>query len=178
MSNSKNVQEWRNNTKLRALRCFGNKCQLCGYSKCIQALEFHHIDPSLKDFSFSSAISTIKSWEYLVTELKKCVLVCTNCHREIHYNNLYIEPRVYFNEQYEDYQLIEGTHKLCVCGTKIPSSQTTCSNICKPVVRQKINWAAELNTIKKLKDIDKLSFVKIAAIYGVSDKTIAKWYYK
>ena len=69
--------------KLRemALEYKGAKCQNCGYDKCIQALEFHHLDPSIKDFSLSGVT---KSWKNLKIELDKCILLCANCHREIH----------------------------------------------------------------------------------------------
>jgi hypothetical protein len=28
----------------------GGKCSMCGYSKCLSALEFHHVEPSTKEF--------------------------------------------------------------------------------------------------------------------------------
>lgn len=59
----------------------GGKCEKCGYNKSILALEFHHLDPKEKEFS----ISDIKlDWENIKKELDKCILVCANCHREIH----------------------------------------------------------------------------------------------
>ena len=60
----------------------GGECQCCGYNKCNRALEFHHIDPKTKKFAISQYI---KSDGYsLIEELDKCILVCSNCHREIH----------------------------------------------------------------------------------------------
>lgn len=61
----------------------GGKCIRCGYDKCISALDFHHRDPTQKDF----AISHLKSHaltKKVFEELDKCDLVCSNCHREIH----------------------------------------------------------------------------------------------
>lgn len=60
----------------------GGKCIICNYNKCIGALEFHHVDPSIKDFG----ISRIKTfnWEKVKKELDKCVLLCSNCHKELH----------------------------------------------------------------------------------------------
>jgi hypothetical protein len=63
----------------------GGKCSSCGYNKCIAALEFHHLDPSKKDFSISSSGNT-RSWNKVKEELDKCVLLCSNCHREVHTN--------------------------------------------------------------------------------------------
>ena len=59
----------------------GGKCIRCGYNTCIKALEFHHIDPSKKDFTISN--DNFKLQE-AVKEIKKCILLCSNCHREFH----------------------------------------------------------------------------------------------
>ena len=59
----------------------GGGCRFCNYNKSIRALHFHHIDPALKEFAISQRI---RSWDAVVEELKKCVLVCSNCHAEIH----------------------------------------------------------------------------------------------
>ena len=61
----------------------GGKCEICGYDKCISALEFHHLDPSEKKFGISKNISG-HSLEECKKEVDKCILVCANCHREIH----------------------------------------------------------------------------------------------
>jgi len=61
----------------------GGKCLICGYNKCIDALDFHHIDPSKKEFGFGKK-SYSTSMDKLKKEADKCVLVCANCHREIH----------------------------------------------------------------------------------------------
>lgn len=68
----------------------GGKCQICGYNKCIDALHFHHKDPSQKQFDISTAIwggqKNINE-QQIIDELKKCILVCANCHAEIHSKN-------------------------------------------------------------------------------------------
>ena len=70
--------------KQMAVEYLGGRCESCGYDKCIAALEFHHKDPSKKDFSVSTD-GTTKSWEKLKAEIEKCSLLCSNCHREEHY---------------------------------------------------------------------------------------------
>lgn len=60
----------------------GGKCIVCGYSKCLEALEFHHRDPNQKDFGFSQYQKV--SFKRLAVELDKCDLLCANCHREEH----------------------------------------------------------------------------------------------
>jgi len=61
----------------------GGKCQICGYSRCLVALDFHHIDESTKEFELSQRDLT-RSWVKIINEAKKCILVCANCHREVH----------------------------------------------------------------------------------------------
>ena len=67
----------------------GGKCQRCGYDKCIDALQFHHRDMTVKKFEISAAIwGGVKyTKKELLEELKKCDLVCANCHAEIHSTN-------------------------------------------------------------------------------------------
>jgi len=60
----------------------GGKCERCGYNKCDRALEFHHLDPTQKDFGLSKCLT--KSMKTLKQEADKCILVCSNCHAEIH----------------------------------------------------------------------------------------------
>lgn len=70
------VKQW-------ALDYKGHQCCICGYNKCDAALEFHHRDPSKKDFIISDNNMSL-NWPIIQQELDKCDLVCANCHREIH----------------------------------------------------------------------------------------------
>ncbi len=78
---SNNVINWRKRKKLELVKYKGGKCEICGYDRCVRALEFHHTDINDKDFTISG-----KSWSYerLKKEVDKCILVCSNCHVEIH----------------------------------------------------------------------------------------------
>jgi len=58
------------------------KCSECGYDKSRAALEFHHLDPTKKDFSISSRWTI--SHDKLKEEIDKCIMLCANCHRELH----------------------------------------------------------------------------------------------
>ena len=75
--------------KLQLLELKGGGCYKCGYNKNIAALEFHHLDPSEKEFQLGSAKTT--NLDKLLLEMNKCILVCANCHREIHYPDEIIE---------------------------------------------------------------------------------------
>jgi hypothetical protein len=71
----------RRQNKLNLVESLGGCCSKCGYNKCMDALEFHHIDPKKKEFNLQSCKLSITR---LQREAKKCILVCANCHREIH----------------------------------------------------------------------------------------------
>lgn len=71
----------RKKKKLQAIEYMGNKCQMCGYNRCEANLVFHHLKPEEKEFQVAGAC---KSWEKIKAELNKCVMLCHNCHREVH----------------------------------------------------------------------------------------------
>ena len=77
-----NVKDSRKRLKERLLYVMGNKCCVCGYNKCNSALEFHHLNPDEKDFTLGANANI--SFARANEEIKKCILVCANCHREIH----------------------------------------------------------------------------------------------
>ena len=74
------------------LRCFekkkelikykGGKCERCGFRGHENCFDFHHIDPTEKDFTIKS--SKGHNLEKLKKEVDKCQLLCANCHREVH----------------------------------------------------------------------------------------------
>lgn len=71
--------------KLKAVEYKENKCIVCGYNKCITALEFHHRDPKEKDFEISNSYRYNGKIEGKIKEeLDKCDLICCRCHRELH----------------------------------------------------------------------------------------------
>ena len=86
-------RQHRNRFRLRTKykQMLGGKCCLCGYNKCMDALHFHHKDESKKLFEISDAIFSRRhgkhSDEDIQNEVQKCMLVCANCHHEIHSKN-------------------------------------------------------------------------------------------
>lgn len=60
------------------------KCEKCGYNKSPAALDFHHIDPKTKSFCINHRGINGKSKEEIEIEINKCVVWCSNCHREHH----------------------------------------------------------------------------------------------
>ena len=82
--NKYHVDKKRKKLKQDSIEYKGGKCQCCGYNRSHWALEFHHLDPQEKDFHLSKGGHT-RSWEKVKEELNKCILVCSNCHSEIHH---------------------------------------------------------------------------------------------
>lgn len=73
------------NTKIRrfrvkaaAIKYLGGKCEKCNWNGNQAALQFHHKDPKQKDFTIGNVAN--KSWDSIKKEIKKCILLCANCH--------------------------------------------------------------------------------------------------
>lgn len=74
--------------KRKLIEIAGGECCDCGYKKNISALEFHHINPEEKSFGIDLRKCSNLNWDRLVEEVKKCILICSNCHRERHHPDL------------------------------------------------------------------------------------------
>lgn len=72
----------RKSRKSKAIEYKGGKCNVCGYDKTPSALEFHHINPFSKEKE--PHLLNSMSWDKQKEELDKCILLCANCHREVH----------------------------------------------------------------------------------------------
>ena len=103
------VIDWRKRTKARMVDVMGGKCVCCGYDDCLGALDFHHINEVEKLFSLGSIRARPKSWDTIVEELKKCILVCCRCHREITAGiKSIVGLKSSFDEKYVDYRSAFG----------------------------------------------------------------------
>lgn len=91
--NRDKVCQWNRTNHLKYLKIIDNLklngCAICGYGNCSAALDFHHVKPSIKVFNINHyTIQRKHSNEEIAEELSKCILVCRNCHAEIHYGNI------------------------------------------------------------------------------------------
>jgi hypothetical protein len=154
--------------KIFAIEQFGGKCQVCGYDRCINALQFHHVDPSTKEYEPTYVIMRM-SWENAFKELKKCILVCSNCHAELHYQDLDISQIVEAAKTY---------NKTCErCATNFDTKsaeQKYCGVKCQSISRRKVKKEPNKSDLKKLIESN-TSWIKIGEIYGVSDNAMRKW---
>ena len=84
--NRDRVKRFREN-KLLAVNLLGEKCSMCGYkTNVLDVYDLHHIDPLKKGLESRKRIVANLSGEAMISEIKKCILVCANCHRIIHAN--------------------------------------------------------------------------------------------
>ncbi len=81
ITRTQSVINWRKRKKIELINYKGGCCEKCGYNKSITALQFHHRDPKEKDFGIGGKSYSI---DRLKKEVDKCILVCANCHAEIH----------------------------------------------------------------------------------------------
>lgn len=169
---AKNVTAARQKRKRELVYVMGGKCVLCGYDKCIAALDFHHINKSEKERQLSSG--SCYSWEEDIEEVKKCALVCSNCHREIEAFNLTVNSS--FDE--ERYREIteqknqEKIHNKCrKCGKEIGPKAFYCS-ACWYLLSRKTKRPSR-EELKNL--IRHNAFTIIANMFDVSDNSIKSW---
>lgn len=167
---SKSVTAARQKRKQELVYIMGGKCVLCGYNKCIAALEFHHIDKSTKSRGLSNG--NCHSWEEDVEEVKKCTLVCSNCHKEIEAFGLTVATSFDEEKCKEITALKEKKKYLCKrCGKEIDNTSTYCRD-CWSFLNRKVERPSK-EELKQLIRND--SFKSIARTFGVSDNTIRKW---
>lgn len=168
------VKKWRWKTKQRIVEAFGGSCATCGYNKCIASLSLHHLNPLEKDFSFSKIRANPKSWTKIVEELRKCVLLCNNCHSEYHFGVTSIPvdaPR--FNEKFSSFnemQKIDAQDNCPVCQKLKPNRKNHCSQTCGNKSRRKVDW----DKIDLLEEIKTKSKIQIAKELNVSETVVRK----
>ena len=176
------VKNSRKNLKERCVYVMGGVCQLCGYHKTVSALEFHHIDPEQKDFAIGH--NTNVSWGKARNEIKKCALLCANCHREVHSGEFDFQLYSPFDEEKAReidliYQKLK-THEIVYCkycGKEISRDART--QQCRECYEKNIQIEKENKhniTRELLKDLIRTKpFTHIGKMYGVSDNAVRKW---
>ncbi len=179
-SNSENVVNFIKRRKNNLRKVFHSKCCLCGFDEVQEALEFHHVNEDEKEFGISGSHNQTKALAAQLEELKKCILVCANCHRGIH-QGIYQVPEnwqeLYDNEVAE--QLLQDLEDLKIhkkyycqeCGKEISKGSNYCVECGHKA--QRICERPDRETLKQL--IREKPFTQIAYQYGVTDNAIKKW---
>lgn len=158
--------------KTKAVQLMGGECSICGYCKNYASLIFHHKNPSEKEFDWNKM--RLLSWDKVIKELSKCVMLCHNCHYELHNPDLTIGETPKIN--LKDNALLNqkpltptGVCKVCefsVYGTAY------CSVKCSTFDKRKVTRPSK-EELAKL--IEENSWVAIAKMYGISDNGVRKW---
>lgn len=106
---SQATTEYRKRIKQALIVAFGNECYLCHRSFPDYVYDFHHIDPSTKEFSIANG--NTKSKERISNEAHKCIMLCSNCHRWVEHSNEIIEAISNFDEEkyYIALNILNGT---------------------------------------------------------------------
>lgn len=149
---------------------------MCGFSEVQEALEFHHVNSEEKEFSICGSNSTTKALEAQLKEMKKCILVCANCHRGIHHG-IYSIPnnwKNFYDDEIADNLLkkLEKKKYYChECGVELKTKATRCPH-CARLYLRKVERPSR-DELKSL--IRSLPFTQIGEKFGVADNTIRKW---
>lgn len=138
---SDRVKKWRQSTKEKIVKSMGEACQICGYKKTTSALALHHLDPNEKDFSLGAIRASPKNIACIIQELEKCVLLCHNCHTEVHENITKI-PDDYkkVDKSVFNKPIIEKLTPCIVCNKPKNYLNKTCSLNCAAKLRCKTEW--------------------------------------
>lgn len=167
------VQIWRQKTKKLIVMGFGGKCNKCGYSKCFSCLDCHHINPLDKKFTISKSLVCPTEWTIIIEEVKKCVLLCKNCHGELHAGLWKIEDIVLYQFQdLKEYQEPDIPTGICpVCNVDVYYGAKCCSKKCSGKLARKIVWPDNKDLLLMLENTSK---VEIGKRLGVSEAAVRK----
>jgi hypothetical protein len=164
---------WRERTRKKLMAAFGGKCNKCGYDFCSEAMDFHHLDPSKKDFAISKALECPKKWDIIVDEVKKCILLCCRCHRELH-------CKLWSLDQIKIVTVTDLEHRVlkkdtvtgqCPVCNKDVYGRICCSLTCAGRKARKVEWPSNQELKLLLKTNSKS---QIARDLGVSETAVRK----
>lgn len=158
--------------KHQLVLALGGACRLCGYNKCDRALDFHHINEKDKQFYIGQRL-----WldlPSLLKEVKKCVLLCSNCHREVHDGMSSLEGITpIFDETIQlDFILKPNYSGSCLnCKKVIHGKRKYCCNECYMIGRYGRYVAWETVNLKKMMK-DGFTVKEIANFLNVSEGVV------
>jgi len=166
------LKAWRIRTKNKIVDSMGGKCCGCDQRKENELMDLHHLDPQDKDFNLSDAVKDPISWEKIVKELRKCILLCKDCHIDVHSKyNLFVKNPISFNELFFVQKNDIGENLCIECGEIISRKAKRCVN-CRGFLDRKVERpsAEELHKMVWSEPTE-----KIAQRLGVTGKAIEKW---
>lgn len=168
------------NQKIRGLKrkceyilAHGGKCEICGYNKNIAAIEFHHLNPQEKEFQIDIRKFANCELSKLEKELNKCMIVCSNCHRELHNENLTFSEvqKLTKTSNKNSFNNKFGT-ECPICGKRFPkiNGKKFCSENCKLKAQGKDKYPSKIEVETTYSELK--SWQKVADYYGLTRKII------
>lgn len=163
--------------KLEIIELKGGKCEICGYSKNISALDFHHINPDEKSFQLDARHLSNTNKESIIEEVNKCILVCANCHREIH--NPYFDKEnigKIINETKSRHASVLSKKKKHVCKHcgkefEYTTGKIYCSKECRDAAINE-KYPSYEDLVGKYKELK--SWEKVAQYFGITRRIIQR----
>jgi hypothetical protein len=168
--------------KVKAVELLGGKCCICGYAKNLAAMDFHHVDPSTKEFVWQKL--SRKPWNVVIDELKKCCLLCKNCHAEFHHPDLTFDCAANdcANRSLDEDRLQSSLKSslrsslrstgFCPCCEEVVYATKYCSNKCANYMQRKVTRPTKEQLAEEM-NVTNMS--AIGRKYGVSDNAVRKW---
>lgn len=173
-----NPNNYENQKKRALLRKYeeimrrGGACEICGYCKNIAALEFHHINPEEKEFNVDMRKFSNMNLEKLEAELEKCILVCANCHRELHNESLTMENVPNLLENVDKITFSNRGGQICpTCGKRFKKSKGKiyCSKECRMKAK---NYPTKQEVLDKYQELH--SWQKVADFYNITRRIVQR----
>ena len=165
------------------VNAFGDVCCVCKENFPQELYDFHHIDGT-KKFALGAVRANIVSWKRLVGELRKCVMVCSNCHRLVEYGYEEVpDDANRFDERFLDYNYASPRVRAiptkkrkeydgCYCGNIKLKKLKYCSQRCAKIARRITERPTKKDLIKMIAEH---GYCYVGRLYGVSDKAVRKW---
>ncbi len=169
--------------KQKIINHMGGCCCICGYTNSNRNLVTHHLDPNTKSFNVAArSVNLDYPVEELVTEMKKCVLVCSNCHREIHAGLIqnpsettFEDKSPSFVEEWEEYKNRNKKTPVHCSECKKEMNQAVKTGLCMSCyhfTRRKVERPSHEVLVAELAQSN---YSAMGRKYGVSDNAIRKW---
>jgi len=173
-NNSYDRQKERANfRKAELVRLLGGECSKCGYHENYSALEFHHVEPSKKSFQLDARHIANTSKELLMEEVGKCVLLCSNCHKEVHHpdlsTSLVDKWTLNAGNEIRTIHKEKKKSKCPICGEMFDSvkGKKYCSDVCRKKAK---GYPEKDKVVEKYKELK--SQQKVAEFFGLTRKII------
>ena len=157
--------------KLKLVLALGGGCQICGYNKNLGSLAFHHVKAEEKEFSLSGRELANRSWKLILAEVEKCVLLCHNCHGEMHWPDMNLPDLDSDSASLPELVPRSVTSYFCMdCGASLKKKAKRCLT-CNGRAQEKIKWPP-ISELRRM--VSETSYRGAGRALGVSDNAVRK----